>query len=309
MNSVPIVEIKINDDSPGKKDKRQSNSGFKNKEIKATFSLREPDNRNKKIIKIQQDNINGNYGKIYIKENPSSRYSYKFNQNENKPSLVPNRKKEIKKVYTVENNNNNNNNINNKRRIISVDNKYERKNKEEEKNDMKEYNLRKKSIDRGGNYNNIQVTHIIYSTRMLNFHIIDPLMEYTEEMRKKNMKKVDPRYKNGKDGKVKVSYNCSCDNIFLKPNKKVQLKGTITSVPHRQNIRTKSTINDNNRAIKIVNRERKEGKEGKDSTMKINMRNKKNVGNKGINDSASYKKRNEKNFNNNINNMNIKKIK
>ena len=120
MNSVPIVEIKINDDSPGKKDKRQSNSGFKNKEIKATFSLREPDNRNKKIIKIQQDNINGNYGKIYIKENPSSRYSYKFNQNENKPNLVPNRKKEIKKVYTVENNNNN---INNKRRIISVDNK------------------------------------------------------------------------------------------------------------------------------------------------------------------------------------------
>ena len=54
MNSVPIVEIKINDDSPGKKDKRQSNSGFKNKEIKATFSLREPDNRNNNRNKFKR---------------------------------------------------------------------------------------------------------------------------------------------------------------------------------------------------------------------------------------------------------------
>ena len=112
MKHVPIVEIKINYDSPDKKEKFQISPVKKNKEVKENLSYREADTRNKKIIKIQQDNINGNYGKIYIKENPSSRYSYKFNQNENKPSLVPNRKKEIKKVYTVENNNNNN--INNK---------------------------------------------------------------------------------------------------------------------------------------------------------------------------------------------------
>ena len=318
MKHVPIVEIKINYDSPDKKEKFQISPVKKNKEVKENLSYREADTRNKKIIKIQQDNLNGNYGKVYVKESPN-RYGERYNLSDKKSGAKPVQPKEIKKIYSNTNNNNYNNNINTKkRRIISVDNRYERKIKED--NDkMKKYDLRKTSIERGGDYKNIRTTHIIYSTKKINFHIINPLMSCSDEMRKKYMHKVDARYKNGKNGKVKVSYNSSCDNIFLKTNKKVDLNGKVTVVSHRQNVRNKTNINNNNinininiRDIKKTNKERKEGKEGKDSTIKMNMRNKKRTVNKANNEesfSASYKKRNEKNYNNKINNINAKKIK
>ena len=317
MKHVPIVEIKINYDSPDKKEKFQISPVKKNKEVKENLRYREEDTRNKKIIKIQQDNLNGNYGKVYVKESPN-RYGERYNLSDKKSGAKPVQPKEIKKIYSNTNNNNYNNNINTKkRRIISVDNRYERKIKED--NDkMKKYDLRKTSIERGGDYKNIRTTHIIYSTKKINFHIINPLMSCSDEMRKKYMHKVDARYKNGKNGKVKVSYNSSCDNIFLKTNKKVDLNGKVTVVSHRQNVRNKTNINNNNnynnnvRDIKKTNKERKEGKEGKDSTIKMNMRNKKRTVNKANNEgsfSASYKKRNEKNYNNKINNINAKKIK
>ena len=318
MKHVPIVEIKINYDSPDKKEKFQISPVKKNKEVKENLSYREADTRNKKIIKIQQDNLNGNYGKVYVKESPN-RYGERYNLSDKKSGAKPVQPKEIKKIYSNTNNNNNyNNNINTKkRRIISVDNRYERKIKED--NDkMKKYDIRKTSIERGGDYKNIRTTHIIYSTKKINFHIINPLMSCSDEMRKKYMHKIDARYKNGKNGKVKVSYNSSCDNIFLKTNKKVDLNGKVTVVSHRQNVRNKTNINNNNininnniRDIKKTNKERKEGKEGKDSTIKMNMRNKKRTVNKANNEgsfSASYKKRNEKNYNNKINNINAKKI-
>ena len=316
MKHVPIVEIKINYDYPDKKEKFKISTVKKNKEVKETLSYREADTRNKKIIKIQQDNLNGNYGKVYVKESPN-RYGERYNLSDKKSGAKPVQPKEIKKIYSNTNNNNYNNNINTKkRRIISVDNRYERKIKED--NDkMKKYDLRKTSIERGGDYKNIRTTHIIYSTKKINFHIINPLISCSDEMRKKYMHKVDARYKNGKNGKVKVSYNSSCDNIFLKTNKKVDLNGKVTVVSHRQNVRNKTNINNNNynnniRDIKKTNKERKEGKEGKDSTIKMNMRNKKRTVNKANNEesfSASYKKRNEKNYNNKINNINAKKIK
>ena len=319
MKHVPIVEIKINYDSPDKKEKFQISPVKKNKEVKENLSYREADTRNKKIIKIQQDNLNGNYGKVYVKESPN-RYGERYNLSDKKSGAKPVQPKEIKKIYSNTNNNNNyNNNINTKkRRIISVDNRYERKIKED--NDkMKKCDIRKTSIERGGDYKNIRTTHIIYSTKKINFHIINPLMSCSDEMRKKYMHKVDARYKNGKNGKVKVSYNSSCDNIFLKTNKNVNLNGKVTVVSHRQNVRNKTNINNNNininnniRDIKKTNKERKEGKEGKDSTIKMNMRNKKRTVNKTNNEesfSASYKKRNEKNYNNKINNINAKKIK
>ena len=319
MKHVPIVEIKINYDSPDKKEKFQISPVKKNKEVKENLSYREADTRNKKIIKIQQDNLNGNYGKVYVKESPN-RYGERYNLSDKKSGAKPVQPKEIKKICSNTNNNNNyNNNINTKkRRIISVDNRYERKIKED--NDkMKKSDIRKTSIERGGDYKNIRTTHIIYSTKKINFHIINPLMSCSDEMRKKYMHKVDARYKNGKNGKVKVSYNSSCDNIFLKTNKNVNLNGKVTVVSHRQNVRNKTNINNNNininnniRDIKKTNKERKEGKEGKDSTIKMNMRNKKRTVNKANNEesfSASYKKRNEKNYNNKINNINAKKIK
>ena len=302
MDSAPILEIQRNDNSSSKIEEKEEKKAPENNqkdEASNSLSLSETENRTKKIVTVQEENINGNYGRIYIKESSSNREGDKFDSNTDKTKDKPKQERETKKIIISQNNNNKSNN--NRKRVISVDNKYERKNEEERKN-QKKYNLRRKSIDRGGDYKNIQVTHIIYSTKDINFHIIDPLMAYTEEMRKKYMNKVDAKYKDGRNGKVKVTYNSSCENIRVRPKEKENLKGKTIIVSHRQNVRNENNVKEN----KNPNKERKEGKIGKDSTIKISMRNKKNNTAKGpIDGSSSYKKRNEKN---NSVNINIKKI-
>ena len=307
MDSVPKIEIQRNDNASLKKEVKDENKASEinqKGEISNSLSLSETENRTKKIVTVQEENINGNYGRIYIKESSSNREGDRFDSNTDKPNDKPKQERGNKKIIVLQNNiksNNNNTSNNNRKRVISVDNKYERKNEEERKK-QKKYNLRRKSIDRGGDYKNIQVTHIIYSTKDINFHIIDPLMTYTEEMRKKQMNKIDAKYRNGINGKVKVTYNSSCDKIKIKPKEKENLKGKTMIISHRQNIRTENNVNDN----KNSNKERKEGKQGKDSTIKIAMRNKNTNTAKGPSEgSSSYKKRNEKN--NNVN-INIKKI-
>lgn len=309
MDSVPTAEVKIGEKSPSKVAEKKEiylTSNNPQEEVKESISLNETEIRTKKIIKIQEENKNGNYGKIIIQESSSNRDRDKFNSNSPKGKGKALQEKEIKTKTIISNTNNNKNDNNKRNRVISVDNKYMRKN-EGEKNTEKKYNLRRKSINRGGDYKNIQVTHIIYSTRTINFHIIDPLMSYTDEMRRKYMNKIDNKNRNGRNGRVKVSYNCSCDNIRIRPKEKSNLKGKTIVVSHRQNIKVEKNINDDKKRIK----ERKEGKEGKDSIIKISVRNKnENTGNKGNSGggmSASYKKRNQKSNNNNVN-INIKKI-
>ena len=310
MDSVPIVEVKIGDNSSPKKEEGGENtvtSDNNEEEVKESLSLTETEIRTKKVIKIQEENINGNYGKIYIQESTSKRDAEKYNSNSDKEKDKPVKEKE-KKVIVISNATTNKNDNNKRKRVISVDNKYVRKN-DEGKNMEKKYNLRKKSIGRGGDYKNILVTHIIYSTRDLNFHIIDPLMSYTEEMRKRHMNKIDNKNRNGRNGRVKVTYNSSCDNIRIRPKDKENLKGKTSVVLHRLNskkVKIEKTIIENKRVIK-ENKEKKEGKEGKDSTIKISKRstNTGNKGNSGVGN-ASYKKRNEKS--NNSININIKKI-
>lgn len=309
MDSVPVVEVEIGDNSPPQKEeeKKENIEISKNnqEEIKESLSIRENENQTKKVIKIQEENINGNYGKIYIQESSSNRNRDNFNSNNDKPTDKKVPEREIKKIVITSSSTNKNENKNKGKRVISVDNRYTRKN-DDEKNIGKKYNLRRKSIDRGGDYKNIQVTHIIYSNKALDFHIIDPLMIYTEEMRKKYMNKIDNKNRNGRNGKVKVTYNSSCENIRRKPKEKLNLNGSTIVVSHRPNKKTENIKID----IRKTNKERKEGKEGKDSIITMKVRNKNdntiNKGNAG-GYSASYKKRNEKSNNNNVN-INIKKI-
>ena len=120
----------------------------------------------------------------------------------------------IKKIITIDDNNKTK--INNRRyKNNSIDNKYTIK-KDDNNKKNKKSNLRRKSIDRGGDYKNVQVTHIIYSINdELNFHIIEPLMISTDEGRQKLKKKIDKNNRNGRNGGVKVSYNCSCDKVKI----------------------------------------------------------------------------------------------
>ena len=253
-------------------------------EIKESISLSEAEN-NKKKIEIQETNINGNYGRIIIQEN-------------NKESSPSQREGKIiiKKIITIDDNNKTK--INNRRyKNDSIDNKYTIK-KDDNNKKNKKSNLRRKSIDRGGDYKNVQVTHIIYSINdELNFHIIDPLMISTDEGRQKLKKKIDKNNRNGRNGGVKVSYNCSCDKVKIAPSNKKNLIGKTQVVTHRQNnlrvINNKNNENDKDSRYKNI-----KGNKEKDSIIIMNYRNKNNENNKvnntGKGNAASYKKRNEK---------------
>ena len=311
MSSVPVTNININENNSPKKEEIKNSTNNPSVEIKESFSLGDNDNKTKKVIKVQEENINGNYGRIYIQESSSNRDGFKSNSNLNSDNNKsrPVQQKETKKtIITLNTNKNQTTNNKKKNYSISVDNKYEKKANEKPKNK----NLRSKSIVRGGDYKNILITHYIYSSSDIPFHIIDPLKETTDEIRKKYMIKINDKNRNGRNGKVRVTYNCSCDKIKARPKGNLNLKGVITNItaPSRKKNNSIIKINEVNNEYKR-NKERKEGKEGKDSIMKMKMRNNKsdNNANKGNVGglSASYKKRNQKN-NNNINNINIKKI-
>ena len=311
MSSVPVTNININENNSPKKEEIKNSTNNQSVEIKESFSLGDNDNKTKKVIKVQEENINGNYGRIYIQESSSNRDGFKSNSNLNSDNNKsrPVQQKETKKtIITLNTNKNQTTNNKKKNYSISVDNKYEKKANEKPKNK----NLRSKSIVRGGDYKNILITHYIYSSSDIPFHIIDPLKETTDEIRRKYMIKINDKNRNGRNGKVRVTYNCSCDKIKARPKGNLNLKGVITNitVPSRRKNNSIVKINEVNNEYKR-NKERKEGKEGKDSIMKMKMRNNKsdNNANKGNVGglSASYKKRNQKN-NNNINNINIKKI-
>ena len=312
MSSVPVTNININENNSPKKEEIKNSTNNPSVEIKESFSLGDNDNKTKKVIKVQEENINGNYGRIYIQESSSNRDGFKSNSNLNSNSdnnkSRPVQQKETKKtIITLNTNKNQTTNNKKKNYSISVDNKYEKKANEKPKNK----NLRSKSIVRGGDYKNILITHYIYSSSDIPFHIIDPLKETTDEIRRKYMIKINDKNRNGRNGKVRVTYNCSCDKIKARPKGNLNLKGVITNItaPSRKKNNSIIKINEVNNEYKR-NKERKEGKEGKDSIMKMKMRNNKsdNNANKGNVGglSASYKKRNQKN--NNTDGINIKKI-
>ena len=306
MTSVPVINDKIEESTSQKKEENKNSINNPPVEIKESFSLSDNDNKTKKVIKVQEENINGNYGRISIQESSSNRDGFipNLNLNSENNKISPVKQKETKKTIITKNNSQINDNKR-KNYSISVDNKYT---KEKNKN-PKNKNLRSKSIVRGGNYKNILVTHTIYTSSDIGFHIIDPLIVTTNETRKKFMIKIDEKNRNGRNGKVRVTTTCSCDKIKLKPKDKLKLIGETKVVAHRKNGSLVKNIIINN-DDKRNNKERKEGKEGKDSIIKINIRNVRKDNNKNKVNSggltASYKKRNQKN--NITDGINIKKI-
>ena len=90
-----------------------------------------------------------------------------------------------------------------------------------------------KTINRGKPIENVQITHIIYSTKPLEFHIIEALNE--DNLNSKPIEiSQDKRNNLQKSGKIEVT--CSCDNINLKKSKPVDLVGKYTHYQHAQGI-------------------------------------------------------------------------
>ena len=100
--------------------------------------------------------------------------------------------------------------------------------------------IKRKTINRGNPIENIQITHIIYSSRPLEFHITEDLN--LENLEKEPIKITESDRKNlQKSGKVDVS--CSCDKIeIVQPV--INLDGKLTHYQHCQGIGMTDDISD-----------------------------------------------------------------
>ena len=79
----------------------------------------------------------------------------------------------------------------------------------------------------------MQITHIIYSTKPLDFHIIEALNE--DNLNSQPIQISEEKRNNlQKSGKIQVT--CSCDNIEIKKSKPIDLIGKYTHYQHAQGI-------------------------------------------------------------------------
>ena len=122
------------------------------------------------------------------------------------------------------------NKLNNKK--TERNNRYKELDKEKEG----QKKLRRKTVDRGGKYNNIQSTYVIYSKRDIKFHIIEPS---TASFDKPLIYDKNRKNKKETKGNVKVTYRSSCDNFKIKNKKKKKEKEKTVIYYHCAEIKQK----------------------------------------------------------------------
>ncbi len=103
--------------------------------------------------------------------------------------------------------------------------------------------LKRKTINRGKPVENVQITHIIYTSRPTDFHITEELD--LENLNSQPIKILQSdRARLQKTGKVTTT--CSCDNVEIAQPKKVNLRGSTKIYQHAQGI---GMTNDKSRDI------------------------------------------------------------
>lgn len=93
--------------------------------------------------------------------------------------------------------------------------------------------LKRKTINRGSPTENIQITHIIYTSRPTDFHITEELDLENLNSQPIKISKSD-RARLQKSGKVTTT--CSCDGVEIAQPKPINLQGTTTIYQHAQGI-------------------------------------------------------------------------
>ena len=93
--------------------------------------------------------------------------------------------------------------------------------------------LKRKTINRGNPTENVQITHIIYTSRPTDFHITEELDLENLNSQPIKISKSD-RERLQKSGKVTTT--CSCDGVEIAQPKPVNLQGTTTIYQHAQGI-------------------------------------------------------------------------
>ena len=239
MKDEKVVIVKAKAINP--RDKRNKDQDKTPENQRESFNMKDSTNPNSKITKIQDKNVNGNYGRIYIQEGQKknlvySEFDVPESSNKNRLRGEENNTKKYNKVNAPTTKSN-------KRASNSVDKK----------------NIRRKSIERGDKIKNILITHIIDSTQDIDFNITDPLVAITEENKKKYRGNLTKTNRNGKNGKVKVVCTSSCDNVKIRPKEKKKNEGKIQVLTHRENPHLKRVnVNGNVNANKNKNNKIKE---------------------------------------------------
>ena len=125
-------------------------------------------------------------------------------------------------------------------------NRYKDMNKEEKG----EKKLRRKTVDRGGKYNNIQTRYIIYSKKDIKFHIVEPTMVSLDKplVYDKNRK-----YRKEPKGKVKIEYRSSCDNIAIRHKDKKTNPGKTVYIYHCAELNQKNVGKYENKTARYIN--------------------------------------------------------
>ena len=246
MSDEKIVIVKAKAINPKEKSNRsQLNRNMDRK--RESFNANNQNNLDTKVTKIQDKNVNGNYGRIYIQEGNKKNLVYsEYDKKPTSSKVTILRDNEPKKIMYNRINRNNN---------YSNDRYSDKYNKNKIRNDVKgpkSSQLRRKSIERGGNYKNVQITHIINTSMDIDFHILDPLVQCTEETKNKYRGNINRNNRNGKNGKVKVVCSCSCDNIKIKPKEKKKNIGKIQVINNRANPQLKQ-INNNKKKDNTTN--------------------------------------------------------
>lgn len=93
--------------------------------------------------------------------------------------------------------------------------------------------LKRKTINRGNPTENVQITHIIYTSRPTDFHI-------TEELDLENLNSQPIKISQSDRARLqksgKVTATCSCDGVEIAQPKPINLQGTTTIYQHAQGI-------------------------------------------------------------------------
>ena len=209
--------------------------------------------------KNQNQNTKNNVNTITQRKNV-------YNPNPNKAETYNKRySNRINDKNTNNTNNNNANtsgykyNYNNKdnKRIIEKKNStsiyIDRRNKHKEKPKNEEIknacNLRRQTIERGGKYNNVQVTHIIYSKKNIDFHIVEP-MEVNMDLKTKysaNIGSINKISSTNHRRTSSISYKSSVDGINIKPKEKKPNVGKTTVIYHCSEVKQKKDTDKKNK--------------------------------------------------------------
>ena len=132
--------------------------------------------------------------------------------------------------------------------IDKKEKKKERNNRYKEMENKVEKKLRRKTVDRGGKYNNIQARYIIYSKKDIKFHIVEPMnVSFDKPLMydKNRTNRKEPK------GNVKVTYKSSCDNFKVRKKKKNKEKTVIYY--HCAEIKQKDFEKKRNKVEKNIN--------------------------------------------------------